>query len=769
MWEFESVRTSVERRLEGSEGVESWLFEFHAVASGAPPEAQYLEYARNCDLLVLVIGAADSAATRAEYDEAFNDNPQKILPFFYGPESPAVEDFRRLIDARHTRVAVNDPQDLVQRIGDAVDEAVAIGTPIIESLRTNFDRRLRYLDQFIDLNVRQTLVPMVASPMTPAEAFPLHVAVERFRHLLISGPGGAGKTFGSLTQLWRWANDRKRPLLPLLLRGDAEETRSSVLIDRAFDAVRFSPGATLIERYGREGRLKLVFDGFDDLSDRKKKDYIDSVETLSERYPRSSMIFLCRRPTLDRLAGFERVTMSPLPDEAVLTFLGDQGYPELSYWDIPAEVRDLIGWPLWIQMFARFGTDVGSGLFLLQRLVDHRFRKWPVEETQREKARRAIGEIALEARPGASVARARALEAVSKWLMSPPIAALFSAEPAEVIVQDALATGLVEAEGRDVVFIHPLIGTVVAAEAGALRPQLPSAALEDPELAAFMIPLLAETRADDVVRLFRSNDILHLARALRLTRPEHRSADIDDDIVRFDRAFWTLSPLAGGRPRRSREGIRAIHGASWIALGRSLEPGLHRAEGHECVDLNGLFPLGYTYWEVNPFWTRTPEVIAAAEILANFKQTFVDLRPEGDPHGDWEAVDVAEVLRHPAALETRVSAFIAEFNLAKTDMAERLGLARSRGITLGHGEPEVTLFIRGSASRVRVEWGHRSRSFRLSEDDPDHIGFPLYQVVDAAPAAAAYEELKREVERELGSSLGSQSWRKPHLLAEWVW
>lgn len=258
--EFESVRPKIESRISRSGAVDSWRFESHAVAAGTGPEAQYLEFAKTCDLFVLVIGSEESSATLAEYEEAFFDNPQKILPFFYGSASAGVREFRSLIDSRHTRVATRTSEELTSRIGAAVEEAIAVGTPITRLMSEAFQYRLAQLDRFVDLTIPQSFVPMVEeSSSTLARPEGLGRAIERLGHVVLEGPGGAGKTFASLVQLLRWSNDLEKHRLPLFLRAGPDAQTAPTLVKDAFDSFRFSPGDELVERYGREGRLNLVF------------------------------------------------------------------------------------------------------------------------------------------------------------------------------------------------------------------------------------------------------------------------------------------------------------------------------------------------------------------------------------------------------------------------------------------------------------------------------------------------------------------------------
>lgn len=775
MREFESVRPEIESRISSSGAVDSWRFECHAVAAGTGPEAQYLDYARNCDLFVLVIGSEESSATLAEYKEAFEDNPRKILPFFFGKSSRGVHAFRSLIDSRHTRVATRRPQELISRIGTAVDETIATGAPITRQMSEACLRRLAQLDHLVDSRIQQTFVPMVEeSDKAIPQPERLGRALEDHGQIVLEGPGGSGKTFASLTQIFLWTNDPERQRLGLFLRASPGSHTVPSLLTDAFDAFRFSPGDQLMDRYGREGRLNLVFDGYDELSDEERLTYAGSVEQFADRFPRCPAIFVSRRLPEDLLINFQRFSMSPLSEEIVVGFLASQGYPDLHYWDIPPEVRDLACWPLWIELLAKFGTDVASGLSLLQSLVDFRLSKQDPLGARRIKVKEALGELALACRPAITVTRQEGITRVSEWMQEKSVAARFKAEPAESLIESSLATGIIEAEGDSLLFVHPLLATVLAAEAAAVKPKPPAQTAVDQELSAFLVPLLPESRCEDVVAILRSHDIFVLARTLRLARRTKRSNSIEGDLIRFDYAFGHLAHLAGMNEatRCPEETTSIIHSDEWMALAR--RPG----QKPELVDGEDFASWAspedgrssdYVLWDVNPLSSLTPELLAAAEVLARFKQNFKALRPPGDPYDRAEDDELKRLLETPQQLRQLTIRFVTEMNDAKRQLAAEAGLNKAAGVRIGEGQPEITVYPMGANSRVKVTWGHAKLRYAIRQEDPDLEGFALGSVVAEDIPPLAYHELEQEVEQELGSSINSQAWQKPHLLAKWTW
>jgi hypothetical protein len=140
--ELATLRAEVGRGVEEAGVATAWRFEVHAVAEGSPPEEQYLGIATMCDLYIVIISSQQSDATEAEYQSAYADNPDKILAFFVGDGTPAVAEFRALIESRHTRVQRPTADALVDPITNAILEAVSTGRMVRPSLLLGLDQRI---------------------------------------------------------------------------------------------------------------------------------------------------------------------------------------------------------------------------------------------------------------------------------------------------------------------------------------------------------------------------------------------------------------------------------------------------------------------------------------------------------------------------------------------------------------------------------------------------------------------------------------------------
>lgn len=61
------LRARIAERLEALDLADQWLFELHTTAAGEPAEAHYLDIARSCDLMVVIVGDRRTEGTEDEY------------------------------------------------------------------------------------------------------------------------------------------------------------------------------------------------------------------------------------------------------------------------------------------------------------------------------------------------------------------------------------------------------------------------------------------------------------------------------------------------------------------------------------------------------------------------------------------------------------------------------------------------------------------------------------------------------------------------------
>lgn len=771
------LRAEVSRRLEQLDLAEQWLFELHTSAAGEPAEAHYLDIARSCDLMVVVVGNRRTEGTEDEYREAFLDNPDKILPFFLGEGGPEVEEFRNLLQQpnRHLRKKVDTEEQLVEAICEAVEEAVRTGRLITAPLRRALAERLRALDQLIGLDPPRSYLPVLEAGGTAqrwAEAWP------DLSPMLVEGPGGAGKTYGALAALQQLAlvdrvplrqrDERQRTALdivmPLYLRATADAHRMPELIARAFASARFFPGEDLAARYATEGRLAVVVDGHDDLVAAQREELLQSVAEWQAAYPRCRTALLARAVAADQLSAWNSAVPAPFSEEQITEMFECEGQPVQGMIDIPPELTDLVIWPFWCAALARFGLQALSGLALLQLVIARRLSTTN-DPMRADKLRAALGALALDAHPATGFSAAQALDLLGAWQSMPPASAHFAVEPAETLLEAIRHSGIVQAEDNQLVFLHPLLPRVLAAEAALGDPGQPKVR-ESIELNVFTAALLGEEQHGELIELLAAADVFFLARVLRLHIPKGRSQDFQADVQRYETALRSLAPLAGPSASEllAQSTVLAASGENWTALTHLSGEGPRVVSKYEDL-LEAASHSEVVVWQGNPFATRLPEHLAAAEVLLRFKQSFDQLtrkEPEMSPAFPAAPNDAHELTRRLQEQARTVAA-------AERELRVQAGLHDSRTLPTLDGEPHLKLTCRNGGRWIEETWGHDEPTVRfegtMAEDDHDYAA--RFMATD--PAEAARHRLRTQVEKEIGSNLGSAAWNRPTALAGWVW
>jgi hypothetical protein len=201
-----ALRSDIRAAVEDLDLADSWLFELHAVASGEPPEAQYLQAARDCDIFVVVVGDDVGRGTLEEYAEALSDNPVKIIPFLLGPSGPGSDELRATLRERHTYQTLEHQELLPGAIAAAVAEYLTTGKIARSGLVQGVESRRGRLRAIIGLppgfafsrRLGGVTAPVVNDLLVPGARFLLH------------GLPGSGKSDASMAALLVVAQDNVR-------------------------------------------------------------------------------------------------------------------------------------------------------------------------------------------------------------------------------------------------------------------------------------------------------------------------------------------------------------------------------------------------------------------------------------------------------------------------------------------------------------------------------------------------------------------------------
>lgn len=771
------LRARISDRLEALDLADQWLFEVHATAAGEPAEAHYLDIARSCDLMVVVVGDRRTEGTEDEYDEAFLDNPDKILPFFLGADNDEVREFRTKLEQpdRHLRKKVDTEDELVDAVVEAVEAAVLSGRLLTAGLRRALAARLAALDQLIGLQPPRSYLPALEDAHAPLS---WSHAWNKANPMVVEGPGGAGKTYGALTALHQLSfvnrirlrereEQEQAPLdvvLPLYLRATADQHRIPGLIAQAFAAVRFLPGSALTEQYATEGRLAVVVDGHDDLVGAQRESLLESMDEWQRAFPRCRVALIARAVADDRLTDFNRLQPSPFEEAQITEMFACEGQEIRGMIDVPPELHDLVIWPFWCAALARYGLEVSSGLALLQEIIGGRLAATH-DAGRAGKLRAAMGWLALQAYPAPGFSPAEGVDRLAQWQQLPDVQARFETEPGEALLESVRRSGLIQAEDRQFAFLHPLLAAVLAAEAALADPTQPAIQASG-ELSVFCAALLGEQQHDSALEMLKSHDIFFVARVLRLHVPSQRTGDPHVDLERYQQALRVLAPLAGPEHEAVLETstVKAARGANWTALTHTMgdEPELLNSYD----DLAASGPESeIVVWQVDPFAEFLPEHLAASEVLMRFKRGFDALtRSEKDPDRPIAAVpESQDELTQQLLQHARAAAD------CERALREQAGLANSPSLTPLTGEPHIDITISNGQRWIDETWGHAEAEvfFNASKEPEGYDAVARFLAEE--PADVARDRLRAQVENEIGSALGSAAWNRPTALAGWVW
>src|SRR5581483_1418159 len=177
-------------------------------------------------------------------------------------------------------------------------------------------------------------------------------------------------------------------------------------------------------------------------------------------------------------------------------------------------------------------------------------------------------------------------------------------------------------------------------------------------------------------------------------------------------------------------------------------------------------------WRGSPFGDRTPEFLAALCTLSQFRRRVLSSRPEPGSVREPTGVQLRTLLSDRTQLEARVLGALHSRREAREEMVKEMGLLETSALHAPGGEPHVVVWTGPGDPWVYVSWGETSPrvSFGTAPGYP-HAGHAttLARLLGDDVERAAFEDLERDIERELGCRLGSQSWGRPELVPAWAW
>jgi hypothetical protein len=759
--ELVAVRDVVSHGLEASGIADGWLFELHAVASGGPPERQYLEAATTCDIYVVIVAAVASAATEAEYEAAFADNPTKVLPFFLGAKTPDTAAFRSMIDSRHTRVQRGDVATLPRLIVDAVighlQSGEAVRLPLLADLTARLERSEAVVRVGIPVCFATFLAPAALrdpSAVRPsAERVLASTALATHPRVALEGIGGSGKTHAALVMAGHVSRRGAVPALPVVLTPADDWTDVTELIRRALDAVRLYADDALINELARSGRLALVVDGTDALTADKRRALMESLDAFGARFPRLRVVCCMRRSLPNELPTYDRFSVEPMSDQQTADMFEALGVQRFGRF--PDQVADLARWPFWAWSLVEVGPGAGTGLELLRDLLNRRIASAaPFGPSEVGMLTEVAAALAHAAWPDPRIDLPTALDAAAEWSSSDFVKQRYSPPPASDMLDRLGACGVLQHVG-DLVFAHPLFATYLAAVHATTRGALTDGMTRDPEFAMFAAALLPSRRSAEQLKLLQEHGPLGQARYLRLVSAGDRQPQLDDGSA-FDRAVELLDGV----------GAECMVSEAWTAWRPSTSSSAATAD----ID-TWLADGEVAFMRGNVFRHRSPVELAAIEALARFKRRVLDAQPNADPFKRADESTLRSWQRlQPHELDDALIQAAKDWRADWCATADKLGVARLAEVAMPDGEPVITFVLKWPDPPVRLDWGATAKVVRLKNEPATGPGFSrLSSILDPGRSARVYRDIVAIVEKALGCPFSSQAWTRPELVAAWAW
>jgi len=760
--ELAGLRQEVGDLVEAGGLATAWLFEEHAAAAGSPASEQYLGEAKACDLYVLIVANQHSEATEAEYNAAYNDNPEKVLPFFLGEGTPDVTAFRSLIEERHTRVERKSNAELITAIATTIQHAVETGSPIRPTLLADLDARIERARTAI------ADVPMLFEPRLAQGSNDMPPRIESARSVLqggcsvaLTGIGGSGKTMAALISMRRAAGDHRT--LPIYANITDAITDPTEAIRQRLEASRFRASVDLIDRWAAEGRIFLVADAIENLTPVARRSFMTNVAAWVDRYPRCGFAVCARRFTEGELVAFQHWEAARL-GPAELDLLADcLEIPRIPT-DTPPQLRELAGWPMWATALMVYGTGADTGLQLLNELVRARFTTAGMSSPlEVEELKAAASYLAFAQWPATSSPLSEVLDHLSAWSSSHG-AARFTERPAADLLHRLAESGLIES-GDIVEFLHRLFATLLAAE-HIVAEQSPTVATVPAELAPFVCAL-----ADDdhhvtfLNNVLSVHDVFVLASFLRLSPPREREHDLEGDSKRMSETFQLLSD--------SGERLEGLARDSWIAWRPTTS---HQNLTFSTADYDS-WRAGSNrtihLWPVNPLTLCTPEFMAGVVTLAEFRERVLSLSPAGDPYDQAHPERVGQLLRDHSRLRSEILGTVHARRELELEYLSRLGLRASELVRPPAGEPRITIWATSSTdATLNLAWGAAEPSVEIRSgpnEVMDGINMQLGTLLNGQDQAVAYDTVSKRIASALGARLTARSWKHPLLVPAMSW
>jgi hypothetical protein len=320
-------------------------------------------------------------------------------------------------------------------------------------------------------------------------------------------------------------------------------------------------------------------------------------------------------------------------------------------------------------------------------------------------------------------------------------------------------------------FAHPLFSSFLAAEAAATGSVEAAMDTLERDALVFVSVMLPEHRGADVLDVLEGLDVFGLASVARLAGATPRASELTEDILRFDEALARLAPASGSAagPLLASQRTAVCRSGQFVAFQRvpAEQSGISDTDDLTRWADPGEEYVSYTCWPASPFEQISPELLAAAEVVAVFKLAMNALRPPGSNFPSLD-VDADALLADRQRLSERLLANARIRQAFRYDALKQLNLLDHPVAADVSGNPRIV--VQTAAERTAtysIAWGDWDESVTFVEDDGPQRGTWLNSV-EADPAVQAWDELSRDLEELLDTRLLSQAPGRPSRLPTWI-
>jgi hypothetical protein len=172
--------------------------------------------------------------------------------------------------------------------------------PYLAKLRAEYEKG-EIESYFVPLKIQEEMPGAKLGEPVPLDAFlDAWLAAPERNHLSLLGDFGTGKTWFVRRLAWRYSNGGRRVPLLIALRDysrayDIEQALTDACVNRF--GIQLAAGFKTLQRLTDEGRLLLIFDGFDEM-ERRASDYRTALENFWQIArlvsPRAKILLACR-------------------------------------------------------------------------------------------------------------------------------------------------------------------------------------------------------------------------------------------------------------------------------------------------------------------------------------------------------------------------------------------------------------------------------------------------------------------------------------------